>query len=277
MCIAIYNHDNVLSHETIKNCWVSNGDGAGMLWVENGVLNTHKQLDNLDSFYAKYKQIRSVTDTVVLHFRIRTHGKVDINNIHPFLVNDDLGLVHNGIISQTSYSKSDYSDTYHFTEFLRSMPPNFHKYDACMELIADYIGVYNKLIFLGSDGYFKIVNESAGMWDGTSWFSNDSYLDPTARYYGHIKKKSNDDYDWTSLPFDRNTEDFYYDGFYKYPINKDTGLIAFELVDFEAIDIETWDEYMWAEYEEWELMRYGTCASCGSSKEVSQDCTYCHE
>ena len=262
MCIAIYNHNDMLSRQTIKNCWDSNDDGAGMLWVENGVLMTHKQLKDLDSFYAKYQDIRSKTDTVVMHFRIRTHGEVDINNIHPFLVDDNVGLVHNGIISQHSVANSKYSDTYHFTEFLRTMPKGFQNSEACLALIEDYIGKYNKLIFLDSDGNAEIVNEAAGIWDGNSWFSNESYLDPTARYYGHIRATSKD-YKWESINV--KDGDFYDDGFYKYPLS-DNGLIDFDKVDWEQIDTENWDEAMWDEYYEWESQWYEEqkeCKECG--------------
>jgi hypothetical protein len=65
------------------------------------------------------------------------------------------------------------------------MPKQFIKSSSVMALISEFIGTYNKLIFMGSDNEVVIVNEKAGFWDGESWFSNKSYLDPSLRYYGH--------------------------------------------------------------------------------------------
>jgi predicted glutamine amidotransferase len=185
MCIAIYNNNDLLTKKTLNNCWTANDDGAGMLWVQDGQLQTFKELKSFKAYWKKYREVREITNKVVLHFRIRTHGHVNVNNIHPFVVDETVGFVHNGIISEFSDHTSPYSDTWHFNEFLKTLPKNFIKSEGCVELIANYIGSYNKLIFLGSDNEVTIINEHVGMWDGESWFSNNSYKDSTLRYYGH--------------------------------------------------------------------------------------------
>lgn len=185
MCIAIYNNNDLLTKRTLNNCWTANDDGAGMLWVQDGQLQTFKELKSFKAYWKKYREVREITNKVVLHFRIRTHGHVNVNNIHPFVVDDTVGFVHNGIISEFSDHTSPYSDTWHFNEFLKTLPKNFIKSEGCVELIANYIGSYNKLIFLGSDNEVTIVNEQVGIWDGESWFSNNSYKDSSLRYYGH--------------------------------------------------------------------------------------------
>ncbi len=199
MCIAIYNNKDLLTKKTLQNCWNSNDDGAGMLWVEDGQLQVYKQLKSFKAFFKKYQEVRKVTEKVVLHFRIRTHGVVDERNIHPFIVDETVGFVHNGIINDFSYGVSEFSDTWHFNEFLKDMPKHFTKSSSVMALISDFIGTYNKLIFMGNDNEVLIVNEKAGFWDGESWFSNKSYLDPSLRYYGHqlqtTTKKVDDEWD----------------------------------------------------------------------------------
>jgi predicted glutamine amidotransferase len=185
MCIAIYNNKDLLTKKTLQNCWNSNDDGAGMLWVDNGELQSYKQLKSFKAFFKQYQEVRKITDKVVLHFRIRTHGVVDERNIHPFIVDETVGFVHNGILNEFSYGVSEFSDTWHFNEFLKDMPKQFIKSSSVMALVSDFIGSYNKLIFMGSDNEVVIVNEKAGYWDGESWFSNKSYLDPSLRYYGH--------------------------------------------------------------------------------------------
>lgn len=202
MCIAIYNNKDLLTKKTLQNCWNSNDDGAGMLWVQDGQLQVYKQLKSFKAFFKQYQEVRKVTDKVVLHFRIRTHGVVDERNIHPFIVDETVGFVHNGIIQEFSYGVSEFSDTWHFNEFLKDMPKNFTKSNSVMTLISEFIGSYNKLIFMSNDNEVTIVNEKAGFWDGESWFSNKSYLDPTLRYYGHklqtTTKTTNANVDYSS-------------------------------------------------------------------------------
>lgn len=196
MCIAIYNNNDLLTKKTLNNCWTSNDDGAGMLWVQDGQLQTFKELKSFKVFWKKYREVREITTKVVLHFRIRTHGHVNVDNIHPFIVDDTVGFVHNGIISEFSDYTSPYSDTWHFNEFLKTMPKNFTKSNAVVTLLQDYIGTYNKLVFLNSDNEVTIINEKAGIWDGESWFSNNSYKDSSLRYYGHKLATPAKSIDW---------------------------------------------------------------------------------
>lgn len=179
MCIAIFNpSDVILEKETLKNCWENNGDGAGLLWVEYGSLKTYKAMVNFDKFYNKYLEVRKSKHTkqsqVVIHFRISTHGKVNRTNCHPFIVNDKLGFVHNGIISKVERN-IDYSDTYMFNElFLKQLPKDFYTKQVYHDLIESYIGG-SKLLFLDTNNDAYIINESMGVWDLGCWFSNTTY------------------------------------------------------------------------------------------------------
>jgi hypothetical protein len=180
MCIAILNTEGKLSKKTIKNCWQSNGDGAGLAYVEQGKVKIHKEMKSVDKLYQFYSKLRDENKgNIILHFRIATHGRVDETNCHPFRVNDRLAFIHNGIISQTSKVKSDFSDTYHFNEdILKKLPHNFLSSVGIRELLADYIS-HSKLVFLdGSDNAY-IINEQFGHWDGGNWYSNSSYKDKT--------------------------------------------------------------------------------------------------
>lgn len=177
MCIAILNTKKVtLKKQTLKNCWDNNSDGAGMLYVDNGTLKVFKEMDDFNVFYNKYLDIRKThkDSQIVLHFRISTHGKINKTNCHPFLVDKNIGFVHNGIISGMPHS-NDFSDTYMFNElYLKKLPRKFEQNEAIKSLIEDFIGT-NKLIFLDSDNNATIFNEKAGTWDNDCWFSNTTY------------------------------------------------------------------------------------------------------
>ena len=173
MCIAILNTKGQIKDKHIKNSWDNNDQGAGMLWNENGQMQTFKTYDYKE-FLSKYKELRKnpKINKIVLHFRIATSGHDKYVNLHPFKVNDNLGFVHNGIISGLGDQK--HSDTFYFNDMLKKLPDNFLSNDTTRELISSYIG-YSKLIFLDADDKHTIINENLGKWEGLNWYSNDSH------------------------------------------------------------------------------------------------------
>lgn len=179
MCIAIMNPSNVtLKKEILQNCWENNTHGAGMLYIESGKLKTFKEMNNFDTFYEKYLSIKknkkSKKNKVVLHFRISTHGKINEENCHPFLVNESLGFVHNGIIYDVQTTEN-HSDTFMFNEtYLQSFPSNFLESWQMCDMIEKFIG-NSKLVFLDNENNDTILNEDMGVWDMGCWFSNTTY------------------------------------------------------------------------------------------------------
>jgi hypothetical protein len=176
MCIAIYKpEDKVLSLATLKECYTSNPDGAGFMYAENKKLHIEKGFFSFQSFYDAFKKHEN--KQAVIHFRIKTHGKIDTTNCHPFAVNNAIGFVHNGIIS--GFGDANHSDTIGFNQSI--LQPLVSKWgnlalfqDPIIDLIEGRIG-YSKLVFLDRHGNHKIMNEHKGTWDDGVWYSNDSY------------------------------------------------------------------------------------------------------
>lgn len=193
MCIAILNKGGQISRESLLNCWESNDDGAGILYVNNDKLGVYKQPNkgrkSFEQFYSTYQRLynSSAGMPMLLHFRIATHGFGD-KFLHPFLVSDTLGLVHNGIIS--GLGDHNYSDTAEFRDIIAGVPDEW-KQDVSLfsiplvdQVTADLLGTYNKVIFLDAQGDYVIYNESSGIWDEDNWYSNSAYRS-RVRYYGH--------------------------------------------------------------------------------------------
>jgi glutamine amidotransferase len=176
MCIAIYKPaDKTISEEILKECYRSNSDGAGFMYVQNKSLYVEKGFFTFDDFYEAYKYHEN--KQVVLHFRIKTHGPVVAENCHPFNINKGLAFVHNGIIS--GFGSHDYSDTRAFNnEILKPLVSKWGNLSifqpAIKSLLESRIG-YSKLIFLDRHGNVNIFNESKGAWDDGIWYSNNSY------------------------------------------------------------------------------------------------------
>lgn len=177
MCIIICKPaSKLVPAETLRQCWSTNSDGAGFMYVNKDGLQIEKGFMEFNTFLEAYEKVAN--KKVVIHFRIATHGNVDEHNTHPFRVNKWLGFAHNGIISHTSDRKSDYSDTFHFNErilkpLVKTFPRFLHS-PASRELIEAYIG-WSKLVFLDQYGKHYILNEDKGVWDDGVWYSNTSY------------------------------------------------------------------------------------------------------
>ena len=203
MCIAILNRGEQVKPEYLKNSWENNNQGAGLLWYEKGILKTYKtyKYNKLVKKYNEVFQTKGV-GTIVLHFRIATSGYEKFTNLHPFMVNENLGFVHNGIISNLGDQK--HSDTYEFNEILKQLPKDFLEHKHYLDLIKLCIG-NSKLVFLDSENTYTIVNESSGIWDTDgNWYSNNSY-------------KQNNDFVWygnTKVSKGKDINYWGYDSYY---------------------------------------------------------------
>ena len=182
MCIAILSPKGTqLSKETLNICWLNNYNGAGFAYNDDsGKLHTVKEMENFDKFYDKYEAIRTKfpNSTMLIHFRISTHGVINRTNCHPFKVNKDLAFIHNGVIRDVEDDKK-YSDTNMFNRTILRMLPGLNismlTSKGMKKLMGEFIG-YSKLVFMDSDNNYAIINEQKGHWgeDGI-WYSNDSY------------------------------------------------------------------------------------------------------
>lgn len=185
MCIAIFKPaDKSLDPAVLEQCWTSNSDGAGFMHVQDNNLVIEKGFMDYDKFLEAYDKVKD--KKLVLHFRIRTHGKTDEENTHPFRIGDNLAFVHNGIISAIdTKSKPDYSDTFHFNEqILQQLWKSDHQFirkPHFQKLIAGTIG-YSKLIFMDNKERVTIINPEKGVWEDGIWYSNSSYELPKPRY-----------------------------------------------------------------------------------------------
>lgn len=182
MCIIVVQPRAVsIEPERIETMWNRNRDGAGYAYVDDsGIINIKRFMEQVEFEKAWYKDQENYNfySPFLLHFRIKTHGKVSVGNNHPFLVHQDLCFAHNGTIKlpiPERYTKRQWSDTRYFNyAILKNLDPNFFRNVALKTLIEDYIG-HSKLAFLNSDGEFTIFNESKGVWDEHVWYSNSGY------------------------------------------------------------------------------------------------------
>jgi len=233
MCIAILNHGKKLTRTEMSNCWVSNDDGAGMLFIKDGYLQAIKQPNtdgfncagaSFDKFYKDYEEIyaesRKFGYPILVHFRIATHG-LDPEYLHPFFVSDSVGLIHNGIIY--GYGTRDYSDTAEFTQELATLPTSMTHNVEFLDIpfiansISDKLEASNKIVFMDDRGEYRIFGENLGHWVGNNWFSNDAYKTRTTYFGSTVGKPSAKYQPRTQSYYDKWSYGEAYDEFYDSP------------------------------------------------------------
>jgi hypothetical protein len=177
MCIiAAKPQGFTIDDSTIEIMWENNSDGGGFMYAKDETLFVIKGLMTLEEFKKAYKVVGTLP--AVLHFRIKTHGKLDKENTHPFRVSDKIAVVHNGVINNITCEDKDKSDTWHFTE--KVLKPlcradgKFILRPYNKELLSGYINS-SKLTFLDNLGHINFINEAKGEWKDGVWFSNGSW------------------------------------------------------------------------------------------------------
>jgi Glutamine amidotransferases class-II. len=167
--------------DIMKHMWETNSDGAGFAYalnnkvhVEKGFM-TYKDLDNaLAGLEKRLKSKANLTldeVSLLVHFRITTHGGTNKELTHPFpitrdtkymLATDykaDVVLAHNGIIS-TVVATVQNSDT---TQYIRDIivpmnnsNPRFYTDHNMMEIVEKTINS-SRFVFLDKYGEFHFV------------------------------------------------------------------------------------------------------------------------
>lgn len=197
MCIAIFKpKDKILNKEILETCSKNNPDGIGFSYIDKDKMYIKKFM-KFEDFYAEYKKVETKSN-MLIHFRIATHGKVELDNCHPFWLNNRMSLIHNGIISGYG-DRTTKSDTRDFIDkVIGNISWKMWKNPSFRELVGNAIG-YSKLVILDITGDYFIINESKGKWDDGVWYSNDSYKPKQVTYisnYTYTNNKTNQTSFW---------------------------------------------------------------------------------
>lgn len=202
MCIIVAKPKGVKlpKKEILSTCFENNPDGAGIMFTKNDQVRILKGFMTFDDFIRGLNKVKKIcksdlTDkSIVMHFRIGTHGKNDKATTHPFPitsnyddlrktdVTNSLGLAHNGVIS--SYCYSDIlSDTQAFVKDfmtpLKNLDRDFYKHDDIKKIILK-IGGYSKFAILDNKDHISILGDFIKDEKTGIYYSNGTYQ--TSRY-----------------------------------------------------------------------------------------------
>lgn len=176
MCILIHHPANTAFNDALLNdFYTHNPDGFGAMYVENGNIVVLKTLGKPSEINTLYRDTLKGRECII-HYRMKTHGDIDLDNCHPYKVTDDLWMAHNGILSTGNPVDPKRSDTWHFIEYVIKpamianpniiLDPDYQKY------IEKMIGATNKFAFLHSSGEVIVLNYQAGVEHEGAWLSN---------------------------------------------------------------------------------------------------------
>jgi len=163
-------------HVTRKNlykAWKHNPDGAGFAWNTEGKVYIRKGFFKFREFYRALRKAEreNPASVFMVHLRLATSGKKVAEACHPFQINKELAMGHNGIFSGLGNEK--YSDTQEFAAFLRKLPRNFMHDKTAMKILSTYVKAEtSKIVLLDGNGSWKILGEEKGYWENGVWYSN---------------------------------------------------------------------------------------------------------
>ena len=188
MCIAILKRKNgTITDDALRESFRYNADGAGIAYTKDKKLIIIKGIFNAEVFVQKVREIEAICDNnMLIHCRIGTSGLKDASNTHPFVVNEDVALIHNGILDVKVPKGSPKNDTQLFIEnYLNGIDKHTLMHNKAIHgLIEKCIGHNNKFVLLDNNGFYKIINEDAGHWKDNVWYSNYSYVKQFIRIVG---------------------------------------------------------------------------------------------
>lgn len=182
MCIAVAKEAGVvITPAVLERCFNANPDGAGFCVEGDGKLLIKKGYFTFKEFMDAFQPYEE--RKALIHFRIKTHGPVNMENCHPFQVTEDVAFIHNGIINNVPNDPLK-SDTRVFKEKYLQPLINLYGMDILQTgmlqgLIEKFIGA-SKLVLMqyGVEG-FTFFNKSMGNESKEGiWFSNYSWQEP---------------------------------------------------------------------------------------------------
>lgn len=177
MCLMIqHSKTTVLSEDLIHDIYRKNSDGFGVMWGDGEKVHVLKLLGTAQEITDLYNEHILGKDCVI-HFRMMTHGDIDYDNCHPYMITENLWMAHNGILSTGNDADVSKSDTWHYIrDFLRPLIAKYGDdilFDPIMQqYIEEHIGSGNKFGIVHKDGRVAILNRKSGVDHMDAWFSN---------------------------------------------------------------------------------------------------------
>lgn len=199
MCVIIDQPAGThLDKQRAQRLWNTNPDGGGFAFNPGDGIQIQKHM-KFNDFWRAFERARSDNPGIdfMVHMRITTHGKTNIENTHPFVVDEHTVMAHNGIFQKVKDYKDGRSDTKVFIdEILPHLPEEWLDDEVLVDMVEDWIG-WSRLMFMTTNPKLKksayFLNADAGVVRDGMWFSNSNNVDKPKAYKKATKAKGH----WT--------------------------------------------------------------------------------
>lgn len=217
MCLLVHQGKGVsFTDAFLKDVYGKNEDGLGIMYAEDGKVHVYKCLPANAQDFVDFYNMHAAKRECVWHARMKTHGDIDFDNCHPYMVTDDIWLAHNGILSTGNEADHTKSDTWHFIKNVMrpalAMDPDLMTNQEWLAFMGSLIGSSNKFGLVRSDGKTAVINRKSGVEFMQSWLSNTYAWTPSKfgletakpKYYGYANEPYQQWWSQQHLEYDRS-------------------------------------------------------------------------
>lgn len=175
----------------IADVYSANPDGLGVMYSDGRKLHVWKVLPESEVEARQFIEALPDSDQMIAcHWRMKTHGLIDMENCHPYRVNNDTWLAHNGILHTGNAADPEKSDTWHFIEnYLSTLPTDALHDTKFLALLGEFIK-NNRFAIMSADGRLSVVNREQGIETHGIWFSNTYAWSPDLLIEGYAAKNT---------------------------------------------------------------------------------------
>ena len=191
MCLITYataaKTIQLLNNEQFFNSVLTNnGDGVGVMYASSKRLTISRFLTSTPSQTLRdllAAMPKDMATMVGIHWRMRTHGEINLSQCHPYTVTPTIALMHNGILSQGNATDDTKSDTWHYINSVirPALLADAELYNSQLftEFLGKDIGANNRFLIMRADGKTHLINKSTGIENDGVWFSNTYAWEPS--------------------------------------------------------------------------------------------------
>jgi len=186
MCHIVFKPKGVpnnFTKEKFNQALKANPHGIGIAYSEGGKLKIEKFITPQERADEIYNKIAN-KDSYLIHLRYATCGKINAENIHPFMITSDLCVAHKGSLPDYPELNKDWSDTKNFVEgilkpSLQKQGTKIFKTKEFIDFVQEKIGPENRMIFVDNEMNYSIANENLWTQIDGCWYSNTEIFDPS--------------------------------------------------------------------------------------------------
>lgn len=150
MCLIVHKPAGAkFDFSIIERASFTNSDGYGLMWIEDGKVNTFKSVDM--STLAESVDMMDDSLEIGLHLRWATHGTISKQNCHPFTTKG-YALMHNGVIHGMDIRGKE-NDTRAFCrDYAWKHLKQYAEFEDAVKAIAADHGASNRMLIMSSTG-----------------------------------------------------------------------------------------------------------------------------